>query len=104
MQIQFNTDNHIKGSEKLQENLRSLIAAPLERFSSRLTRIEVHLNDENSIKGGGDDKRCMLEARIEGMQPIAVTNFGDTLENAVRGAVDKLKAALDTAIGKLRNY
>jgi hypothetical protein len=38
------------------------------------------------------------------MQPIAVTNNADTHQEAVKGAVDKLKAALDTVIGRLRNY
>jgi hypothetical protein len=70
----------------------------------RVTRLEVHFNDENSHKGGEDDKRCMLEARLEGMQPIAVTNNGATEEHALKGAIDKLKAALDTIIGRLRNY
>jgi hypothetical protein len=46
----------------------------------------------------------MLEARLEGMQPIAVTNNGATEEHALKGAIDKLKAALDTIIGRLRNY
>jgi len=45
-----------------------------------------------------------LEARLEGMQPIAVTNHDSTIEQAVNGALDKLKASLDSAIGKLRQH
>jgi len=104
MQIQFNTDNNIKGTEELRGPLEERIATSLSRFSERITRIEVHLNDENSHKNGQNDKRCMLEARMEGMQPISVTNNDATEEQAVKGAIDKLKAALDTVIGRARNY
>jgi hypothetical protein len=38
------------------------------------------------------------------MKPIAVTNHGDTHEQAVKGAVDKLKTSLDTILGRLRNH
>lgn len=104
MKIQFNTDNNITGSEELRRPLEETISRSLDRFSDRITRLEVHLNDVNSHKGGDDDKRCMLEARLEGLQPVAVTNNAGTHEEAVRGAVNKLKAALDTVLGKLRNY
>lgn len=104
MKVQFNTDNHIVGREELRAPLEEIINQSLNRFEDRITRIEVHLNDENSHKGGGDDKRCLLEARLEGMQPIAVTNNASTHERAVKGAVDKLKTALDTVIGRQRNY
>ena len=104
MQIQFNTDNHITGTEELRAPLEATINHSLSRFAQRITRLEVHLNDENSHKGGDDDIRCMLEARLEGLQPVAVTNNGATEEHALKGAIDKLKASLDTVIGKLRNY
>mgnify|MGYP006172692853 CR=1 FL=1 len=54
----------------------------LARVSSRLTRVEVHLADENAGKGGADDKRCMIEARPAGQSPVAVTNHAATLEEA----------------------
>ena len=104
MTIQFNTDNNITGSEELQAPLNAAIEKSLGRFSSQITRLEVHLNDENSHKKGQKDKRCMLEARLEGMQPIAVTNNADTNEQAVKGAIDKLIASLETIIGRAKNY
>lgn len=104
MTIQFNTDNNITGSEELQAPLNAAIEKSLSRFSNQITRVEVHLNDENSHKKGQNDKRCMLEARMEGRQPIAVTNNADTNEQAVKGALDKLIASLETIIGRARNY
>jgi len=104
MIIQFNTDNNIKGSEALKALLTDLITEELSRFSNRITRIEVHLSDENGHKEGLNDKRCMLEARIEGKQPIAVINHADNHEQSVSGAIDKLKASLDTIFGRLKNH
>lgn len=104
MTIQFNTDNNIAGSEELRAPLISLISEELSRFSHQITRLEVHLTDENGPKEGLNDKRCMIEARLEGMKPIAVTNHANTHEEAVEGAVDKLKTSLDTIFGRLRNH
>ena len=104
MIIQINTDKNITGSDKLSAYLDSTISESLLRFSDKISRLEVHLSDDNSHKEGLNDKRCMLEARIEGMQPIAVTNLGDTTEQAISGALDKLKASLYTIFGKLKTY
>jgi ribosome-associated translation inhibitor RaiA len=104
MTIQFNTDNNIKGSEELRKPLIALISEELSRFSAQITRLEVHLSDEDGPKNGLNDKRCMLEARLEGRQPIAVTNHANDHEQAVSGAIDKLKTSLDTIFGRLRNH
>ncbi|HCY77807.1 MAG: HPF/RaiA family ribosome-associated protein [Ignavibacterium sp.] len=104
MKIQFNTGRNITGSEKLKASLTSLISDELSRFDDHITRLEVHLSDEDSNKHGVNDQRCMIEARLKGMKPIAVTNNADTQEQAVTGAVDKLKSSLDTIKGRLRNY
>ncbi|MGK2863025.1 MAG: HPF/RaiA family ribosome-associated protein [Chitinophagaceae bacterium] len=102
MIIQINTDKNIEGSERFADHFTSIIEDELGRYET-ITRIEVHLSDENGSKEGQADKRCMLEARMEGRQPIAVSNTADTHEQAVEGAVDKLKASLETIIGKMKN-
>ncbi len=104
MTIQINSDNNITGTEELSSLVESTIAENLKRFNNQITRIEVHLNDENSHKNGINEKRCMMEARLEGMQPIAVTAHGDTIQEAVKVALGKLKSLLDTTLGKLKNH
>ena len=103
MTIQFNTDNNVSLSEELRTPLISMISEELTRFRDQITRIEVHLSDENSDKQGSNDKRCIIEARLAGMKPIAVINHANTHEQAVGGAVDKLKNSLDSILGRLRN-
>lgn len=103
MTIQFNTDNNITGSEEFTAPLIALIADNLSRFDDQITRVEVHLSDENSSKNGQKDKRCLMEARLQGLQPVAVTNLADTEEQAVSGAIEKLKASLETIVDRRRN-
>jgi len=94
MNIQFNSGNNIPAREELTSPLKALITKSLNRFD-RITRIEVHLSDEDGNKNGPNDKRCMLEARLKGIQPIAVTNYANTHKDAVRGAIEKLKTSLE---------
>jgi len=104
MKIQFNTDKNVTGSEELKTSMKALISEDLSRYSDQITRLEVHLSDEDGDKHGQNDKRCIIEARLEGIQPIAVTNHANTYEQAVTGAVDKLRSSLNTIRGRLRNH
>lgn len=104
MIIQLNTDKNIAGDERLESYLNTIIKDELSNFSDNITRIEVHLSDENSLKNGEGDKRCMIEARLENRQPIAVTSNANTVEAAVNDALEKLKASLETIEGRLKNY
>ena len=104
MTIQFNTDNNVTLSEELRIPLIGIISEELSRFSHQITRVEVHLSDENGDKEGLNDKRCMIEARLAGMKPIAVTNHANNHEQAVKGAADKLRTSLDTVLGRLRDH
>jgi ribosome-associated translation inhibitor RaiA len=105
MKIQINTDRNIAGREKLAAHFKAVVEDALSRFSDHITRVEVHLSDENSRqKSGHDDKRCVLEARLEGLQPIAVTHQAATLDQAVDGAAEKLKKSLESTLGRLHDH
>ncbi len=104
MTIQFNTDHNITASEELTAPLIALISEELSRYSSQITRVEVHLADGDGNKDGQNDKRCVLEARLEGMKPIAVTSHANTHDQAVEGAIEKLKTSLDTTFRRLSDH
>lgn len=101
MHVQVSTDSHIKGGQDLWGAVESVLQSSLSRFEPRLTRVEVHLSDENADKVQGDDKKCVIEARPAGMQPIAVTHFAREVGQAVSGAAAKLVRALDSTLGRL---
>lgn len=104
MQIQINTDRNIEGHEALAAHVSGIVGSALSKISDHITRVEVHLSDENSDKKhGNDDMRCMMEARLEGLQPVAVTHHAQTLGQAVDGAGDKLCRLIDSTLGRLRD-
>lgn len=96
MTIQFDTDNNIAGIEEIANPLSDSIANLLSRFIDKISQLEVNLSDEDSQEDGQNNKRCMLQAHIDGMQPIAITNQASTLDSAFKGAIDKLKTSLET--------
>jgi len=102
MQIQINTDSNIEGHENLATHVRGVVEGALDRFRERITRVEVHLSKEHGHKGGQDAKRCMMEARLEGRQPTAVTHHAATLNEAVKGATDKLERSIESTVGRLQ--
>jgi ribosome-associated translation inhibitor RaiA len=102
MHIQINTDNHITGTTELSDSAMAEVESALGHLAEHVTRVEVHLSDENSHKGGASDKRCVMEARLEGHQPIAVTEEAESIELAISGAAEKLKRAIDHTIGRAK--
>ena len=100
MQVQVNTDNNVDGREELARRVGAGIEAALSRFSDQITRVEAHLGDESAGRSSGGDKRCVLEARVEGRVPVAVTSHADTLDEAFRGAAEKLKRLLESEFGR----
>ena len=103
MQIQVNTDDNIEGRDELIAQVEADIRDGLSRFADRITRVEVHLSDENAKKGGSDDKRCMLEVRPMAQQPMAVTHQSATLPEASAGAVQKMQRKLQSFFGRQNN-
>jgi ribosome-associated translation inhibitor RaiA len=104
MQIQINTDHNIEGHEALDARVSGVVENALSRFSEHITHVEVHLSDENSDKKGGhDDMRCMMEARLEGRHSIAVTHQATTLDEAIDGAADKLVNLIESTLGRLHD-
>ena len=103
MHIQVNADNHIAGREEMAARVEAVVEEALSRFSARITRVEVHLSDENSHKSGQHDKRCMMEARLQNRRPTAVTHQAATLDQAISGAADKLERSIGSTLGRLRD-
>lgn len=101
MQIQINTDHHVEGHEALAAWATGEVKSALSHFSDHITRVEVHLSDENGHKSGQNDKRCVMEARLEGRPPLAVvTHHAETLYQAVTDAADKLTRLIESTLGR----
>lgn len=101
MQVQINTANNVAGREALMESIEADVRSRLSRFEDRLTRVEVHVADENGERQEGDDKRCVIEARPAGLAPVTVTEQAGSIDQATSGALGKLSSALDRTFGKI---
>jgi hypothetical protein len=101
MHIQVNTDSSIQGDERIEDLASEIVSSQIGHHADRISRVEVHLADVNAKKGGSDDIRCMVEARPEGLKPLAVTENARDIEAALRGAGRKIRNLLDTEFGKL---
>ncbi|MBL8201748.1 MAG: HPF/RaiA family ribosome-associated protein [Chromatiales bacterium] len=102
MKVQVNSDSNIQGRESLAAHVSGVVESALDHIGGHITRVEVHLSDENSHKASDDDKRCVMEARLEGRQPVAVTHQAATLEQAVNGAARKLARKVEGTLGRQR--
>ncbi|MDZ4817487.1 MAG: hypothetical protein SGJ20_00785 [Planctomycetota bacterium] len=102
MLIQVFTDKHTKGSTEQSRQIEAVMENALVHFGDRITRVAVYLSDENSSqKFGENDKRCVVEARLAGLQPITVSHRGALLEQAIDGAAAKLRKTLKRSVRRI---
>jgi len=101
LKIQVNSDKNIKVDDRVSSFVRREANHALERFKSKLTRVEFYLSDVNSHKFAALDKRCKVEARPAGRKPLGVTMTAGTVRSAVQGSLTKLQNALEKHFGRL---
>ncbi len=101
MQIQVHADHQIDRRDELIQKAEDEANHMIGRFEGQVTRIEIQLNDVNGDKAGDHDKRCMMEARVSGHQPLAVTELAGSMEQAIHGASKKLRRLLDHTLGRI---
>jgi ribosome-associated translation inhibitor RaiA len=103
MQININADKTIDRHASLDQHVQSVVSNALHRFGEQITSVEVHLSDNLGQKSADGDNRCLMEARLTGYKPIAVSDHAATLHQAIGGSADKLKRAIDSALGRLHD-
>jgi len=102
MAVFLRTDNHLNGGERLTRFVESVATDAVDHVKNQVTRVDVYLGDENgSTKTSDNEIRCAMEARIGGLKPFAATHYAGSIDDAVRGAADKLRASIDSTIGKI---
>ena len=84
----------------LAELFESTTGKVLAPHVERLTRVEIHVKDLNAEKGGVD-KRCLIEARPRGLDPVVAEHDDRLVREAFRGALDKLRRVLDRRFDRL---
>ncbi len=104
MQVQFNSDSSVMGTENVATRIEEAVRDKLARFADRLTRLEIHVRDENGPKHGADDKACTIEARPAGGRAIGVTEHASTVDDAARLAAHTLAQRLERHFGRSERH
>ena len=104
MQVQVHADDSIQGGESLAQWAQEEINAKLARLKEYVVRVEGFLTGVDALKTtGGPGKRCVLETRATGRPPIAVNAEAEKVKEAFSAAIEKLKRAVETDLGKLKD-
>src|SRR5690349_7660110 len=86
-----NTTNPDRFSE-----LAKRVESDFARFGRRIVNVDVLVIDD-----GGDDKGCIIEARLADSDPIAVLSHGGTIERAIDRGADKIERVIESRISNL---
>lgn len=100
MLVLLNTDQPAEDFDSLSTHVTAVVDEALMHHRDHITRVEVHLGDEIGEKPTPAHKRCMMEARLDGRKPIAVTQHGSTTESALHAAARSLAKAIEGVIGR----
>ena len=90
---------HLDVSDQFEAHATTRVEEVLSPFKDWLTRVDVHLKDENSLKGGLDT-RCVIEARPRGLDPLAAEHTGGGIRDSFHSALDKLYRVLEHEQGR----
>ncbi|ESZ62482.1 HPF/RaiA family ribosome-associated protein [Mesorhizobium sp. L103C131B0] len=104
MLVQVNSDNTITGTAELTDRLDARLQHDLARFADRITTLEVNFSDESAREGRAHGVQCSIEARIANRQAEAVSDSGQNVEQALTGAVAKLRRSLDRTVGRDKDH
>ncbi len=100
MLIIVNTDATRPAKQRLIGRIEATLRYRLARFSTRLARVEVRVSGL-AVAGRDRGQCCKIEARANGIAPIAVEAEALTFEQALAGAASKALVALDQTIRTL---
>lgn len=103
MLVNIHSDNHVQLKAESIQQWQTEITTSLERFSDWVTRVEVHLTDQNSqAKGGPDDIRCLMEARPARKQPVSIEVRAPSVDQAIQEGVNTMERRLGDIEAKAR--
>ena len=101
MIVLVNTDHNIKKQDGLVARITSSVEGALKHRSDHITRIEVHVTDEDGErKKSQHQMRCVIEAKLEGRGALAVTHRDISVGQAVDGAAAKMVRWIDHTLGR----
>ncbi len=84
----------LHSTEAISARVEAEVANALKHWQERITRVEVHLHDDNGPLKGGVDKRCTMEARLAKQTPVFIEHSARDMYEAITKAAGKLERAV----------
>lgn len=100
--MQVRTTASVRKGDRLRKTVRDKLAVALAKFSERIERVDVRLEDVNGPRGG-IDKRCMLAARIRSGDVIQAEVVDFDYEVAIHRAVQRLTRRINDHLARRRS-
>ncbi|TNG02431.1 MAG: HPF/RaiA family ribosome-associated protein [Gammaproteobacteria bacterium] len=75
-------------TEALENRVKTRLGFTLAHGDNRIRSVAVKLSDLNGPRGGVD-KRCLIEARINGLPPVVVQDIQSDMYTAIDRAADR---------------
>jgi hypothetical protein len=95
VEVDINIDRGMDDYDAFAPRVRGVVEGVLARHADFIAHVEVRLNEENQQRKGQAERRCLLEARFEGSESVAVTHQAATTDEAVRGAAEKMTQLIE---------
>lgn len=89
---------NLRTSVAIESWVHQKLGVVLRRFSAQMTAIDVHFEDVNGPKRGGNDMSCRMEARVNGRRPLVVKARAGDLYTAIDIASRKLESTLASMV------
>jgi len=99
MLIQVNATDLDK-TEALTQRAEQAVEKAMAHFNGQVTRVEVHLHGHDG-PDATHDNRVTMEARLAGLQPLAVNATAHDMYDAIDTCGKKLHNAVEHKLGKL---
>ncbi|HEY6909131.1 MAG TPA: HPF/RaiA family ribosome-associated protein [Myxococcales bacterium] len=94
--------SRIRASAAVRAYVERRLQFSLGRFSKRVDRAVVHLEDVNGPRGG-EDKLCRIEVRLRPTGNVLVEESGSLVLAAVAGAAERVGRAVSRAVERRRD-
>lgn len=90
-------------TDGLREHISWRVAYATTHGRDVISRIVVHLSDINGPRGGVD-KRCGVELRLKGLEPLIVEDVQADLYVAIDRAFERIERSMHRRLARRRDF
>lgn len=101
MQTEIHISHSLNASEGLREHIDRRLGYALGRFGERISRVSVHISDENGPRGGVDT-RCKMHVTLRPHGTLHIEQDDSNAETAVEVASMRLGQAIRRELERQR--